>query len=268
MKIFISADIEGSIGVLDGGECRHGSTEYELARRYMTREVIAASEGAIEAGATEVVIKDAHGTGRNILIDDLPEEVSLVRGWSAHPFKMMQELDATYDGVIFTGYHSGARCGGNNLAHTINGGVIKSIRLNGELVSEYLINSYTASYVGVPVIFLSGDENQVREVESKGLGIETLAVKRGEGGSIVGMSLEKGCKAIRKGVEKAVGELKTIKKIHLPEEFHLEIEYQREEQAVRGSYYPGMKRAGAYTIEGRFEDYFDLLRALLFLTRD
>ncbi len=145
MKIFISADIEGSIGVLDGSECRYGNEEYEKARRYMTEEVAAASRGAYSAGAKEILIKDAHGTGRNIIIDDLPEGVEVIRGWSGHPFTMLQDLDATFDGVIFTGYHSGAGIGGNPLAHTISGGVVQEIRINGEKAYKQLYSQLCRS---------------------------------------------------------------------------------------------------------------------------
>lgn len=267
MKIFISADIEGSIGVLDGSECRHGNEEYERARRYMTQEVAAASRGAVLAGAEEILVKDAHGTGRNIIIDDLPEDVKVVRGWSGHPFTMLQELDETYDGVIFTGYHSGAGIGGNPLAHTISGGVVQEIRINGKKASEYLINSYTATYVGVPVIYVCGDRKLMEEVEGHKLGIETLAVKEGRGGSIMGISLGKGLKLIEEGAARSVKEIGNIKKLELPEEFNLELVFKSEAQAVRGSFYPGMKRSGAYEVEGVFKDYFDLLKALLFIIK-
>nr|WP_307775305.1 M55 family metallopeptidase [uncultured Cetobacterium sp.] len=267
MKLYISADIEGTIGVLDRCECREGEHDYEKARIYMTKEVIAAINGAKRAGASKVVIKDGHATGRNIIVDMLPEDVEIIRGWSGHPFKMMQELDETFDGVIFTGYHSGAGLGGNNLAHTINGGVIRKIKINGELASEYLINSYTAASVGVPVIFLSGDENLVEEVKSKNNGTGTVAVKRGVGGSVISLSINEGLKAIEDGVEKSVSRVNEIKISTLPEEFNIEIEYMSEVQAVRGSYYPGFKKTGVMTIEATFKNYFDVLRALLFLTR-
>lgn len=265
MKIFISADIEGTIGVLDWSECREEGYDYERARKYMTREVISATNGALESGATKVVVKDGHKTGRNIIIDDLPEEVEIVSGWSGHPFRMMQELDDTFDGVAFTGYHTGAGCGGNNLAHTISSTVIKEIRINGEKASEYLINSYIASYVGVPVIFLSGDEKTTEEVRSKNLGIETVAVKRGVGGSVVSVSLSKGLRDIESGMKKAVKNIKDIKILPLPEKFNLEMDLFTEEQAVKRSHFPGMKRKGVSSIEGELEDCFELIRALLFL---
>ena len=267
MKIFISADIEGTIGVVDWTECREGGYDYERARGHMTKEVLSASNGALEGGATKVVVKDGHRAGRNIFIDDFPEEVEIVRGWSGHPFRMMQELDNTFDGVAFTGYHTGAGCGGNNLAHSITSTVIREFRINGEIASEFLINSYIASYVGVPVIFLCGDEQSTEEARSKNLGIETVSVKRGVGGSAITLPLNKGLKEIESGMKRAVKNIGDIKVLPLPEKFNLEIEFFTEEQAVRGSYFPGVERKGVMSAEGEFEDCFELMRALMFLAR-
>lgn len=267
MKLYISADIEGTIGVFDREECIEKGYGYEKAREYMTKEVVKVVNTAKKLGATEIFIKDGHGNGKNIIIDMLPSDVKFIRGWSGHPFKMMQELDSSFQGVIFTGYHSGALCGGNNLAHTINGGVIRSIKINNQLASEYLINSYTAATLNVPVIFLSGDEKIVEEVNSKKNGTEAVAVKKGIGGSVISLSLEEGLKAIETGIEKSISKLKDIKIPTLPNEFKIEIEFINENQAIRGSYFPGFKKIGVTTVEGTFNDYFEVLRALLFLTR-
>ena len=46
---------------------------------------MAACEGALAAGATQIVVRDAHGSGRNILQEHLPKQAQLIRGWSGHP---------------------------------------------------------------------------------------------------------------------------------------------------------------------------------------
>ncbi len=264
MKIFISSDMEGTAGLVSWDECLQGG-EYERGRVYMTNEVSAAAQGAFLAGADEVIVKDAHERGRNIIIDNLPEEVRLIRGWIGHPFMMLDGLDATYDGVIFTGYHSGAGLGGNTLAHTINGSDIQEIRINGRKASECLIYCYAASYIGVPVIYVSGDKNLIEEVEGHNLGIETLVVKEGRGGAAISLSPKKVNKLIEEGVAKAVKNIPNIKPIELPKEFYLEITFKREALAVKGSFYPDMERRSPYEIGGSFTDYFDLLKALMFL---
>ena len=93
MKIFISADIEGVTGVTHREETDLSKPEYALPREQMTAEVVAACEGAFEAGATEIWVKDAHDSGRNIIASKLPQEVRLIRGWAPDPLMMMQELN-------------------------------------------------------------------------------------------------------------------------------------------------------------------------------
>ena len=81
-RIFLSADIEGTAGIVHWDETEYGKNGYEYFRRQMTREVAAACEGAREGGADEIVIKDAHDSARNILPDELPQGVKLFRGWA------------------------------------------------------------------------------------------------------------------------------------------------------------------------------------------
>src|SRR5512136_2420739 len=121
MKIYISADIEGVTGVTHWDETDLGKAESSLFREQMTAEVAAACEGALQAGATEIWVKDAHDSARNIIAAKLPQEVRLSRGWSSHPFAMVQELDETFQAVMMIGYHSRAAGGTSPLAHTMTG---------------------------------------------------------------------------------------------------------------------------------------------------
>lgn len=71
MKVYISCDLEGISGVVNSEQTHMGNKEYERARKLMTEEVNAAIEGALDGGATEIVVNDAHGEGLNILIEGL-----------------------------------------------------------------------------------------------------------------------------------------------------------------------------------------------------
>ena len=73
MKVFISCDIEGVSGVVNAR--LHTSPEgkdYGRARELMTGEASAVVEGAVQAGATEIIVNDSHGPMTNILIEKLP----------------------------------------------------------------------------------------------------------------------------------------------------------------------------------------------------
>jgi D-amino peptidase len=173
VKIFISADIEGTAGITVWTECEKGKPDYEEFRKQMTAEVVAACEGAIEGGAKEIIIKDAHDTARNIIASKLPESVKLIREWSGHPFGMVQGLDESFDAAIFTGYHSRAGSDTNPLAHTLTGSSMY-IKINDRFVSEFLISSYSAAYVGVPVVMITGDKGICEEAKEVNPGILTV----------------------------------------------------------------------------------------------
>jgi D-amino peptidase len=106
MKVFISADIEGVTGITHWDEADRLKPEYSEFREQMTAEVSAACEGALQAGFTEIWVKDAHASARNLIAAKLPRETRLIRGWSGHPFSMVQELDASFDAMLMIGYHS------------------------------------------------------------------------------------------------------------------------------------------------------------------
>ena len=93
MKVYLSADMEGITGVTHWNEVDPDKPDYAQFQKRMTEEVVSACRGALDAGAEKILVKDAHYTGRNILPADLPEEAELIRGWSGHPYSMVQELE-------------------------------------------------------------------------------------------------------------------------------------------------------------------------------
>jgi D-amino peptidase len=264
LKIFISSDIEGTTGITVWNECEKGKPDYEEFQKQMTAEVVAACEGAIEGGAKEITIKDAHDTGRNIIASKLPESVKLIREWSGHPFQMVQGLDESFDAVIFTGYHSRAGSDTNPLAHTFSGSPM-FIKINGRLTSEFLINSYAAAYVGVPVVMVTGDKGICEEAKEVNPGMLTVPVSEGKGTSNISIHPNLAVKTIKETAKKAVsGDLSKCK-IELPDRFEVEILYKDNKLAYQTSFYPGARLEGTHTIKFECEDYFDVLRFLTFM---
>ena len=137
--------------------------------------------GAARApGATAIVVKDGHGDASNINPLAMPEYVTLIRGKSGHPYNMMFGLDETFDGVFFLGYHAAAGNPEFAISHTSTGNS-QYIRLNGRYMSEFMLNTYTASSLGIPVLFLSGDEAVCRDARELAPHISTAEIKRGVG---------------------------------------------------------------------------------------
>ena len=155
-RIFLSADIEGTCGIAHWAETELGKPDYEPFRRQMTREVAAACEGAFAAGCEDLLIKDAHDSARNLIPAELPERVSIFRGWGSDIHSMMSGIDASFSGAIFTGYHSSSNTDASPLCHTMNLDNV-SIRINGIQASELVINTFAAALYDVPVLLVTGD---------------------------------------------------------------------------------------------------------------
>jgi D-amino peptidase len=263
MKIYLSADIEGIAGVTHWDETDLAKADYGPYREQMTAEVAAACEGALAAGATEIWVKDAHDSGRNLIADRLPREVRLIRGWSGHPFGMLQEMDETFQAVILIGYHSRAGANTSPLAHTMNGGV-HLLTINGREASEFLVSAYTASYNHTPVVFVSGDQGLCDEITAINPEIGTVAVKRGVGDSTISIHPREAVEKIHAGVTQALRGDLAGRKLALPESFTVEIIYREHMKAYEKSFYPGAGLVGARTVRFESKDYFEVLRFLLF----
>lgn len=265
MKVYISVDIEGVAGITHWDEAEKTHPDYPEFREQMTLEAIAAIEGAEAAGATEIWVKDAHDSGRNLITSMLPANIRLIRSWSGHPLCMVQELDESFDAVMMVAYHSAAGSEANSLAHTLS---LKPhlIRLNGRTASEFYVHALAGSMLGVPTVFVTGDEGLMEEVKSTNGNIGLCGVKSGRGQSTVTMTPKAAIAAIRQGAEKALKADPAKSLIALPKSFVLEITYANPVLATRMAFYPGASHAGDRTIRFETQNYFDVLRMLNFVT--
>jgi len=264
MKVFISADIEGCTTTTFWDETDPKKPEHALYAQRMTEEVLAACEGANAAGATEIIVRDAHNFGNNIDICKLPENVKIIRGWSEHPYSMVEGIDDSFDAAIFIGYHSAGSRSGNPLAHTYSQRNIY-VKLNGVIASEFMLYSYAALLEGVPTVFLSGDKMLCED--SKGLhpGLITCTVKEGIGGRTLNYHPANTLKEIKAKVELALRQDLKDSLGKLPEEFELEVCYRKPEEAERFSYYPGVRKISDNTLVYQSKDYFEVLRTFNFI---
>ena len=130
LKVHISVDMEGIAGVVTGDQLGPTGFEYARFREFMTREAMAAVTAAKEAGATEIVVADAHGNGENLLIEQFPPDVKIVRSWP-RPLSMMGGVDASFDAAIFIGYHASTTSLAGVRAHTFSSATLTRVALNG-----------------------------------------------------------------------------------------------------------------------------------------
>jgi len=264
MKIFISADIEGTAGILSWDEAERTHADYKEFRELMTAEVLAACEGARAAGATEIVIKDAHDSGRNLILERMPPYVRIVRGWSGHPDAMMFGIDESFDAALYTGYHSKAGVDDNPLAHTSTLRISRLI-LNGETASEFTLNALCAARYGVPSVFLSGDEGICADAKALVPGIATVETLKGVGAATISLAPTAARAAICEGAERALRDRAQQVAPRIPESVEIVIEFGNPVDAYRASWYPGVRQDGPRAVVFASNDYFEVLRAFRFM---
>ena len=263
MKVYISADIEGVTGVTDWDETELGNAEHQAAREQMTREVMAACEGAFEAGADEIYVKDAHDSARNLIADWLPENVVLIRGWTCTPESMMAGLDETFDAAVFIGYHTGAGFDGNPLAHTMNRDN-NYVKINGRTCAEFDMNAYMAEYYNVPVVFISGDEEVCEHAKELIPEIASCGVKWGRGEATFNKTNRAACNEIKEGVKEGLRKKEKCLP-ERPEKFELEMNFKECVHALRSSCYPGAKRIDTRTVTFTADNIYDMMTARMFM---
>ena len=264
MKVFISADIEGTAGITDWNEARKEQPDYAEFQAYMTDELVAACEGAYAAGATEIVVKDAHSSARNLILSKLPDYVQIIRGWSGHPDLMMFGLDASFDAALYTGYHNKAGSETNPLAHTLTGRVSRLL-INGEVASEFTLNALCAGRYGVPSVFLSGDQGMCDEAKALTPGIATVATSQGFGPATLSLSPARAVTAIRDGAEQALSRSFDQCLPPTAARYELIVEFTNPVDAYEGSWYPGVTQIAPRSLRFEAADFFDIQRAVRFI---
>jgi D-amino peptidase len=257
LKVFISVDMEGISGLIHWDETEEGGADYPLFRKIMTAEANAAIAGALEAGATEIVVRDAHGSARNILPDLLRPEARLIREWNS-PLSMMEGIDKTFDAVVFIGYHARAGTPNAVLKHTMSQSLFDVI-LNGVRMPEGAWNAAIAGYFGVPVVFLSGDSAIGKQIQEIIGPIETVAVKDAMGPAASMIHPLKSQEMIQKGVAAALRNLKAYKPYRPAAPYKLEIVFNDENLARRAAQVPGATRTGERSVSFTSGDLLEIV---------
>lgn len=268
MKLFISADIEGTPGISCWAETEPGKPEYDYFRKAMTEDVRTAAEAALGTGyVDEVIVKDAHDSARNIIPDAMPEGVRLIRGWASQPGGMMQGIEGC-DAAICVGYHSGSYSGGSPLQHTTEPDRQKVI-INGTLADEFRLNSLYAAYRNVPVILTEGDAQMCEDAKRNIPGIVTVPVMKGFGGATVSLSPQEARRHLTAGIRKAVEALRNNGPQaflpQIPDKITIDLEFTDPVHSKAMSFYPGAERIDPMTVRYRTTDLYEMFRFLFFI---
>lgn len=265
-KIFISVDMEGITGVVQPAQLGPEGFEYQRAREWMTAEVNAAIAGIRDAGPAEIVVCDSHGNGQSVLIDRLPEDVRIVRGFP-RPMEMMQGIDESFAAAVFIGYHASEWTANAVRGHTISSARLLGVRLNGTEVSEGMYNAALAGQFGVPVAFVSGDRLAVTQLQQVAPAAEGAIVKEPYGyHSALTVTPARGQAMIREGLKRAMARLGSGQPYRLAAPIALEVGFKLTLDAERAAFVPGLTRSDAHSVKGSFRDMTEITKLLQVLT--
>jgi D-amino peptidase len=267
MKMYLSVDMEGVAGIVDWAQCRAGGDDYPLGRDLLLGEVNAAIEGAVAAGATEILVNDSHSVMRNLAPAALEGRARYLSG-RFKPRYMMQGLDDTFDAAVFLGYHAAIATPGI-LSHTYNPLAISNVRLNGIVTGEAGLNALVAQHFGVPIVAISGDQYVGPEAEPFCPGIRAIQVKT----SISRYAAENehpvtARELIRSGVASSLAAELTAPAIDLPAT--IEVEFLSPDMAEQAAWLREVTRTDARAVSLRGDDplaLFQTFIALVYLTR-
>jgi D-amino peptidase len=266
LKVYVSADMEGVVGAVTGDQLGPGGFEYGRFRQLMTDEVNTAIEAARAMGATEILVSDSHGNGENLLIEQLPPDVLLVRSWP-RPLMMMEGIDETFDAAIFIGYHASTTNIEGVRAHTISSANLTAVRLNGVEMMEASINAAIAGDFGVPVVMISGDDATIEEARGLIGDVEGAVVKWSYGfHSARTMMPGAANRVIDERVRAALGRLGDFQPYRVEAPIELEISFKNYMPAELMAYLPNVERVDSHTIRFVGRDMTEISKFIEFTT--
>lgn len=257
MRVYVSVDMEGISGVAVGKHVQPGEKDYERFRRLMTLDVNAAVEGALQAGATDVVVSDGHGPMTNVLVEELHPAARLVSG-SNRLLGQMEGIDAGFDAVFLVGYHQREGGGDGVLNHTLLGRIVYEVRLNGEPVDEAAINAGIAGAFGIPVALVTGDDAVCEDARRRLPGVVVAPVKQAlDRFTAVSLAPERARQLIRERAREAVEAVRAgrVRPYVVAPPVTFEVDFKRTAPARMATLFPGVERVGPRTIRVRGDDY-------------
>ena len=265
LRVLISVDMEGVAGAVTGDQLGPTGFEYGRFRDFMTREALAAITAAKAAGA-DVIVTDAHGNGENLLIEQFPADVRIIRSWPRQ-LGMVAGVDQKIDAVMFIGYHASTNNVKGVRAHTFSSASLTRVALNGTEVSEGSWAAAIAGHFNVPVIMMSGDDAAIAEVRKAIGNIEAAETKRTLGfHSAMTLTPQASADLIAASVKAAMGRRSEFKPYKVTTPVTVDVSFKNYTPAEMLAYLPGFERVDAHSIRYRARDMVEAEAIRTFIT--
>jgi len=258
MKIYIAVDFEGGAAIVGKpGQTLTQSSQYQFAREQLTNETNAAIEGALEGGATQILVNDAHGGGLNLIYERLHPDARILIG--APRKRRFLGLDKSFSGVFLIGYHPMSGTENGVLAHTFSSATIQNEWLNGIKMGEIGFDAATAGHFGVPVVLVTSCKAGCKEAKDLLGEVETVATKEGLGRNCaITLQPQRACELIRKAAAKACRNIGKYKPFVLKPPIRRRTEYKLSSHADAAERSIKCKRIDGRTIERVGKTIFDV----------
>lgn len=207
MKVLMMTDLEGVAGVVSfTPQVFNTSPYYNQAKQLLTGEINAAIEGALDAGASDILVIDGHGAG-GVCYENLHPVARLMHGRPLIPVCRWAEYFTGFDVGMMIGQHAMAGLRAANMNHTQSADAIDWIKLNGQMIGEIAQFAMFIGSLDIPLIFLAGDDDACREAEQLIPNIVTASVKTGLGrNSAISCGVSEARRLIREGSTKAIAQ--------------------------------------------------------------
>lgn len=238
--------MEGISGVTSKEAVLKEGPAYEEATRFMTGDVNACIEGALEAGAQEILVKDAHFKATNIKCEMLNKKARLIRGWDILE-TMVSQIDETFQALLCIGYHGRSGSEGT-LAHTYSGD-IENIKVNEQVIGEIGLSALLAGHYNVPLVLVSGDATACQEAKELLGKVETVVVKKplaNEAASI--LHPERACELIKEATKRALSNCPQFKPFKVSTPIKFTVSFTKKEAADLVSLVPQVKKLADKTV--------------------
>ncbi|MCB5247480.1 MAG: M55 family metallopeptidase [Candidatus Cloacimonetes bacterium] len=272
MRIYISIDMEGMPGTYNWEQEK---TDRQAVRKCITQHVEAALKAALASpqasSLEEITIADSHSMGDNLdySITELDPRINLISGFP-RPRYMMPDLSRDYSQVWLLGYHSGTGALKGNMDHTYSNSRIHNIRINGQRMSETLINAAYAGYMGIPVTLVSGDETLQAELAQPMPWLEFVPTKKAMSKFAAKNYSRLAVDEItRQAVTRALAKDRSAVPLYSFEApITLNIEFNHSSMADQAALMPYTKRLDGRSLEFTADDYeivFETIMVLVYL---
>jgi D-amino peptidase len=260
VEIYITLDLEGVSTVTALEQVSHGSPEFAATRVLVTKEINAAIDGALAAGATAFLVNEGHGKHRNVLPDQLNRAARLLTG-REKLLHYMQGIERGCAGMFMIGYHAGPDRRSAVLSHTFHA---YHLHINGQVFTEIGLAIALAGHFGVPALLVTGDQEACLDAQRMVPNIKTVAVKEGlTGVTAIHLHPQVAQEQITAAAQRAIERLDEIKPFTMPAPLVLDLELYSTLMADMHEYIPLCERTGDRSVRFTADNFLDIFKFFL-----